>query len=370
VQQNREIAFIHLLRGIAPLFVIMAHLGGWWLMVNHQSSDAFDLWLDTVVKPFHLYQHGGHLGVVLFFLVSGFIISHAASNETRLEFFIKRAFRLLPTLAVGVALTAAATWIAASAGLNPILGDYAVTDTDYLRSAFLLDLLQDGGSRGLSVTWSLLVEVMFYTIVAIVIPMLRSRPLRSTWLMTAIVFALMVPHAVVPKAAAMMYFTVYLPILIVGRCFYLGYSKQATREQIWLLVAVNFVGFCLLYSSRFPYLFQAGTEPFATYLLAILIFCAAMMSGLPRVPEPFKFLGNVSYALYLVHIPIGMLILNAMVAMPVPFSLKFSIAAGASIAVAAAVTRLVDRPCQRIARSLRIHGGPAAQKLITALAEP
>src|SRR5262245_17886057 len=96
VSDENKVAFIHLLRGVAPLLVMWAHLGGWWLSSRSQHSELQEFWVSRITGPFHLWQDGGHLGVLLFFLVSVFIISYVADRESSTEFVIKRLFRVFP----------------------------------------------------------------------------------------------------------------------------------------------------------------------------------------------------------------------------------------------------------------------------------
>lgn len=77
---RERFAFIHGLRGIAALLVVWSHLSGFWLLEHGKTSALQDLWYQFVARPFTLYQNGGHLGVVLFFLISGYIITHASAR--------------------------------------------------------------------------------------------------------------------------------------------------------------------------------------------------------------------------------------------------------------------------------------------------
>ena len=351
-QSGQLITFIHLLRGLAPLLVLVAHLGGWWLIANNQTSGAWDIFQKVIVQPFHLYQNGGHLGVVLFFLISGFIISHVAERETRTEFAIKRFFRIAPTLWIGVALMALASGIAAQAGLKSILGDHSVRPLDYFLSAGLLDFAWYGRSASLSVTWTLFVEAIFYIVVGAMLPRLRSHPVRATVEMSCIFFLMMLPHKVSETAAQMMYFTIYLPLLVIGRCFYLRFAKRISLEQMWMLVATNFFIFTLFYTSRFPFFLQQGVEPLVTYLLAIAIFYSAMLCEIRRIPAFVSFFADISYALYIVHLPVGMLALDVLDGRGIPFALRFALASVLSVCVAAAITYAIERPIQSYARRL------------------
>jgi peptidoglycan/LPS O-acetylase OafA/YrhL len=85
----------------------------------------------------------GHLGVGIFFLVSGFIISHVAEKETRAEFVVKRVLRIWPTLTIAVFLM----WLLKSLfGATPYGGFSTATSFgEHLRSAALL-LVQAGSA--------------------------------------------------------------------------------------------------------------------------------------------------------------------------------------------------------------------------------
>ena len=93
-----QIVFIQYLRGLAPVLVLWAHLSGFWLYAHGRGWKVETDWFVYVSRPLNLYENGGHLGVVLFFLVSGWIITYTSRRETLRTFGIKRAFRLLPAL--------------------------------------------------------------------------------------------------------------------------------------------------------------------------------------------------------------------------------------------------------------------------------
>src|SRR5829696_6677708 len=117
------------------------------------------LWVHLYVQPFWLHERldevitllriaPGHLGVVIFFFVSGFVISHVAMAETRREFIIKRVFRIWPTLALAIVLTWIAKTVAASFGAAPFRGlldrldGNALSWASFARASSVADLNQ------------------------------------------------------------------------------------------------------------------------------------------------------------------------------------------------------------------------------------
>ena len=80
-------------------------------------------------------------------------------------------------------------------------------------------------------------------------------------------------------------------------------------------------------------------------------------AGLAR--PALSFFGTISYSLYLIHVPIGGRIINLAQRLPRSnfTSLVAVFAAGlVSVGAVYALYRLVERPAQRYAGSLRFHG--------------
>lgn len=95
--QPDSFANISLLRAIAALMVVYDHLFC-IVPLRHFGSAAFPAPVvqEYISTPLGIIQDFGWLGVAIFFLVSGFIISHVAMRENRVEFIVKRVFRIYP----------------------------------------------------------------------------------------------------------------------------------------------------------------------------------------------------------------------------------------------------------------------------------
>ena len=103
-------------RGAVVLLVMWDHLVGGWLDTNHRSWVPLQDVRNYVNTPTGIIQDFGWLGVVLFFLVSGFIITHVGRRESRLEFSVKRLLRIYPPFIFSILL------IIGVAALRPSLG--------------------------------------------------------------------------------------------------------------------------------------------------------------------------------------------------------------------------------------------------------
>ncbi len=156
-------SFANILRGIASLSVLVAHYIGVFSYIRGQyagfsalETEPFPFWGDIT---FHIPNFNyGPLGVALFFLVSGFVISLlvarlSAFENWRVGFLIGRIFRIWPTYWIGLSITVFSFCIAARLNAIPC----PVVFLDVLHQAITLENLVGDG-----VVWTLGVEVRFY----------------------------------------------------------------------------------------------------------------------------------------------------------------------------------------------------------------
>ena len=113
--------------------------------------------MSTWLNPTPLPLWAG-VGVGLFFLVSGFVIPFSFERYDRLGFLVARFFRLWPTYAIGVRLTAAAIWVGNSlAGqVFPYSGGEVLINSILGLREALLARNFDG------IVWTLEIEIKFY----------------------------------------------------------------------------------------------------------------------------------------------------------------------------------------------------------------
>lgn len=144
---------LDLLRFISAVLVLLFHVAafggnapGWPV----SAEEAPLGWL-------HPFSWFGWVGVQIFFVLSGFIISASAYNSTALGFLKKRAIRVFPALwiSAALALVARAFW---GEPLEELV-------SSLLRSA----VLSPKGPYIDGVVWSLVVEAIFYASIALVI---------------------------------------------------------------------------------------------------------------------------------------------------------------------------------------------------------
>jgi len=362
---HETIAFVHILRGCAALLVVWAHVSGYWLYLTGQSSTAQELWDRWIVVPFHVHQDGGYFAVLLFFLISGYIVSHTSLRESRTTYAVKRLLRIFPAL--GVAILVVYGLVHLMLALGQQLPGFADGPWWWWLSApFLLD-----GSTGrglvLSVTWTLVIEVVFYAMVLVVLRLQREHPLRSTWILVALWAGLYLLFWNVPVLQPNAAAGIYVGFLLLGRVVYQVQRELVSLRDGVLLSAVILVLFWMAVTvGDHGYLLApggwTGQEPIVSQVAAILVFLGFLRWAPRRAVQPFGFLGDVSYSLYLLHLPIGFAVLVGLTGLGVGASVGAVVAIAASLAAAWVSYAVVERPVARLARVLlrRLPGGRGA----------
>jgi peptidoglycan/LPS O-acetylase OafA/YrhL len=310
----------------------------------------------------------GALGVDLFFVLSGFLITtllleeHAASGAIRLrDFYRRRALRLLPALFALLAL------------VTPVV---LATDTNRHRtvatvlaaltySSNIVGLLAGGDiAPALQHLWSLAQEEQFYVLwPPLLIFFLRRRPGALVPVLVALIVAVPVERLIYAAAFSGAHLgRMYLgpdmhgdPILVGCLCGALFVRGSAAR-LLDTPLRRDLCGFaCLAVIVAFAFAFHGGNSAnvYATPLLTIFalaagafVLCAAGGNSLLARSlscRPARFGGRISYSLYLWHLPI-LLAFGTLGT----FTWRTWLAVPAGLAAATASHYLVERPFLRL----------------------
>jgi peptidoglycan/LPS O-acetylase OafA/YrhL len=285
---------------------------------------------------FHAFPHllpGGFVGVDIFFVISGFLIStivvHSLANDkfSFLEFYEHRARRIFP----GFVLVVASSLLLASAVLMPSqfdqLGRHALASTLFLQN---FNLAGEAGyfdaaseTKPLLHMWSLSIEEQFYVLFPLVAWFLRG---RLQWLF-GVVVACLVMSLVMNLATlyewptAVFYYPQYrvwellAGVLLAVGVFQFGAAEQAIarhwcgrglkwQNALACLGAVLLVLALLSFDSRSPYPGWRALLPVTGALLVIAAGPSAWLNRRVLSARLPVLIGKISYPLYLWHWPL------------------------------------------------------------------
>ena len=284
-----------------------------------------------------LFEFGG-AGVVVFFLVSGYIVTHVLQSEQPFEFAVKRIFRIYPLYIVAILLQILFSGVVPSPSIMItrilLIGDffgtpYALADVD----------------------WTLRIEVMFYLFMVVLrhLGVIQSPRVWLAWILviTTVILDTIPP---IPSGNNLFTgsFTIYGPFLFLGVFFYL---RETQRISLGFLLA--FVGLVLFHYYRLI----ARDEPevmgshFAALGLLIFTLAWGFRSQL-IITSVVRFASELTYAVYLFHNWIWDYLRSFLSAHSVAILPPDLQALLALLLICVLVSRGVERPCIRLGHML------------------
>lgn len=351
---SERLRYIDALRGIAALFVVWLHAAATFPMTSPETAATGGAF--TRIPGF---IDVGHIGVVVFFLISGFVIPFSILPDRAApvgSFVIKRILRIYPAYWLSVPLAALVVfWIW---GTQFTLRELLVN----------LTLTQDifGVRAAEGVYWTLLVELAFYALCVVLLvtgSLFNTRRVAILAAALGLVFIAIaashwLKHQFITSSAP--YWFLNLSVMLCGALFRSRWSATAPRDHVAdvLLAAMAACYVVLLPLAALLSLGPKNNEP-ATYAIGFLIFLAGtrVVRIETRVTD---WLGRISYSIYLFHV-IVFLAIEWWLLHRVPtgaawrtqhIAVYIAIGVAVTLAVASLVYRVVEKPGIRLGHRL------------------
>ena len=267
---------------------------------------------------------GGYVGVDIFFVISGFLITRILADEiaegrfSLLGFYERRARRILPALFAMMALVLVAGWWMLVPGQYEDLGESVLAATFFFSNYHFLWIASDYFAPNaeflpLLHTWSLAVEEQYYIVYPLLLLALTGLFGARAWLGVAVLSALSlvwVSYLIGETPVAAFYATP-------GRAWELGLGglvalvghrvtlSSRVADALAIVAAAAILLPIFLYSADTPFPGLAALPPVAG--AALLIWTGATRATpVARLLSwaPLVGIGLISYSLYLWHWPI------------------------------------------------------------------
>jgi peptidoglycan/LPS O-acetylase OafA/YrhL len=298
---------------------------------------------------------GGHLGVDLFFLLSGFLITSLLLGEldergriSRPAFYRRRAARLLPALALFLAVYLV---IAAAKGVDGL-------PAAALGLFYASNIFEAAGHEawmvnfGLPHLWSLAEEEQFYLLWPLVLPFVarRARPVGLLLLATVALALYRYALAITGASHSRLYNgpDTHLDGLLLGAAIaFLLIRRPAFRIRlIWIAIALP-VGVEALIGRSPSTTWDVIGMPISEAALVAVVLAALTLRPVAVALSitPLRFFGRISYSLYLWHF---------MLTWAWGYPQRAWAAAVLSITIAYFSTRWVEEPLRRRFRARRL----------------
>jgi len=342
---------LDLARIVAALAVVFFH---WCFLFGvEDASTRYRPW-----PEFSAWSKYGHLGVQLFFMISGFLVLQSAYSKSTATFLRARAIRLYPAFIACCVL---------SYVLISFIPNEPRSIPTLLYNLTMLNGVIDG-FRGVAPTyidgsyWTLALEWKFYALVAVLIAARQlDRIERFLWVwMTASVYYQLHPIAWLE----LLLITPWSSYFIAGAAFFRARVSGWTLSRSGLVLLSLVFGMlqassqteqlAIIYGVAFDK--TASAMVVAVFFASFFLLTRHNLRISRRMQQAFALAGGLSYPIYLLHLRLGAAAVRAFWTADHRFVLLFAMLTALGLA-AFVVHRFVERPAWRPLHRSRTRQG-------------
>ena len=288
---------IDVLRGISIILVFIYHL--------------------KIYYPNGYLLPGGYLGVDIFFVISGYLITSILSlnfKENRFsfkEFFLRRFLRIIPVYIFVIFLSLLISYLVLIPNQLFNLSQSAISSIFFYSNIFFWQHLNnyynpDAILNPLLHTWSLAIEIQFYIFFTLIFFIINKNKLnlKSTlFILGLISFSIAVFFSHYEPRINFFGFQSRFWEFILGS--FIFYFKKNIKLKLNEIDKYGIYFLILL----FAIFFDENSKHPSFYTLSFLIIVSLLLLNtqkqkISKIESPLKFFGILSYSLYLWHYPI------------------------------------------------------------------
>jgi exopolysaccharide production protein ExoZ len=346
---------LNLLRILASAVIVYDHFRGWFAFgqVRWTFDENFTA---HVLAPLGYDALIGALGVVIFFVISGLVITYAAYRVGPGRFLMHRAVRILPLMWVVLLIVWVLTLFGVKAGVTG-----SVDAGDLFANMTLANFFVTGHPALDVVTWTLVVQIIFYLFVAATIPLLRRWPWLPPALAIALVAVLLsVVHDSTHANHTLRVVITFLPILFIGQL--IGMVHLGKLHPL-VGLAHGTVQWLMLVRADLTSDFTPAIPGYGRMVvcIALLVIVCCRLSGGLVAGRWVKAAADRTYAVFLVHIPV-LYLTPHLLSTTTGTTLAFFVAIAGTAVVADLLYRLVEAPGVRWYRKWENRGQDSTER--------
>jgi peptidoglycan/LPS O-acetylase OafA/YrhL len=292
---------VDFIRGIAAISVLIWHYQHFYYTSPYDTGIS-----DKTIQPFYdklnFFYNYGYLAVELFWLISGFVFASVYLYREKVSpesFFLNRFARLYPLHFLTLIIVALLQMISyKTTGTFQI---YPFNDFYH----FLLNLsftvgwgFQKGHSFNEPI-WSVSIEVVIYVFFYLILRYIKLLPIVVTGFLIVLLKGLIILFPSQLFLGCGFFF-------FVGCLTYIFLSKA--RKYSYLLIILGIVG--IIVTVVFPVFKPFSLYQRSTFYASLILIASSIdLLGIKKFGEKVKPLGDLSFSIYLWHVPIQILIL-------------------------------------------------------------
>ena len=299
---NKRLDYLDSIRGLAALLVVIGHFLD--MYVKHNNSGITFPTIESIVYPFEL----GRVGVVIFFIISGFVVPYSFNGKEGgsviKKFATKTMFRLYPAFWFSIFMAfIVSLFFESNVGVNIQTISQVLINLTMLPKYLGVESVQGA-------YWTLHLLFVFYALCCILFFIKKVNNNNTLFLMfmlfcvIAIFFGFLrynygirIP-IVMPLGIASMF---------LGALLRKHYSEKSISTN--QLVIILFIYFSAMFVAQNLYYLSGWPRWFSAYAVAVVIFL-----GLAYKIKPhnmfLSYIGRISYSMYLLHMLVLAFIFN------------------------------------------------------------
>jgi peptidoglycan/LPS O-acetylase OafA/YrhL len=270
---------------------------------------------------------GGFLGVDIFFLISGYLITFILIKDFTLtkkfnflNFFSRRVTRILPTLIFTILLSFfIATFILLPESLEVFKNSSFSSLMFFSNYFFLLKEFNYGENLSSYVpllhTWSLSVEWQFYLIYPFILLLLFKKKTKFFLFLIIVLSLIMLHFFSKPELSSLNFYSLHFRVweFLIGALIFLyknDLQKFFNKKNFLLVTTINYLSLLLIFLSM---LYFKDAKSFPSFLTLTILIPTGILIITKKNDNVInflfnfkltKYLGKMSYSLYLIHFPV------------------------------------------------------------------